>query len=656
MNVFQTTLPTAASIQFGASFAPIKPSPNFYHVLHTQEPDTRSIAERRLQDFKHIFESPTLTAKFNEFLNTIFLQLNEQKFGALMTDILSKNLSYEATYQELFERIGEAKGGPLARVCAQLRSLKVLKETLGSQIQALLCPGAKAKGYAEIGYTGRLIHPIKSKIDLQGRKIVVNEAEKLTDYIEIGALRRPYDQFVKLNYAPLNEKIDQSLDLVVCPIGLHHIPEEQLPSFVKSINKILRPGGSFILRDHDARNRDLEAIASVVHSVFNAATGETLTAEMGEERNFRSLNHWVNLLENNGFQLESTPQLTEGDPTENALMRFRKKSQVPSLSAFERDLNMSQAGYERGQERTYLTTLEWHLVATAKEYADFIKTNAVHQFPFFKHIKVLWNVFFDSSREAIKASGFKHAVQSEGMLMSLFMVMTTSIELAFRGMAFAPLALVSGKKAKAGVHERLAHVSNDYAEFIKTVPFYEFPFFQKMRQMWRGMQEGGNPLLNFYMAAMTTVEFIAKGVFSMPLNATYKDSETGRIQLIVKDPYHKVEQLKDDRIKMVKQDDTGQLKAIDVPRYLQFKEILSKLSQANIAIASIAGQKKIQLKVKVNASSTTHVKYCQKLSEVPILTESTHKYVRLNVDVSKLSCVIRNLEEQGAEISYAHDF
>src|SRR5262245_2301895 len=39
------------------------------------------IGARRLEDLKRVFDSPELTAKFNDFLKNIFMQLDVDKFG-----------------------------------------------------------------------------------------------------------------------------------------------------------------------------------------------------------------------------------------------------------------------------------------------------------------------------------------------------------------------------------------------------------------------------------------------------------------------------------------------------------------------------------------------------------------------------------------------
>lgn len=625
---------------------------------------------QRLADFKRVFTSDVLKGEFNQFLNNIFMQLDEKKFHILIIDILNKGLSYEETYQELLKRIGEAKKGTLGTAVAQLHSLKVLKETLVGQVSNLLGQGVSVKGYCEIGYTGRLIRQMQKQaaMNLTGKKIVVNDKEKLTDYIEAG-FPRPYHQFVSLNdYAPLTGSIDKSsLELVTMPIGLHHVSEDKLPTFLKSIHDVLVPGGSFLLRDHDVKNPDLDALVNVVHSVFNAATGETVDTETTELRNFTSLDHWTQILEDHGFErTASAPQIQDGDPTENALLRFVKKASNSdeALPAMETYLRMSESGYERAQGQTYLTSIEWHIVAFAKEYATFVAKKPAHEFPFFKHIAVLWDLFATSCCTAIKSDGIGAVLSSEYMLMNLFMLITTTLELAYKGTAALPLALMRrGVKNDNDLTtaQSMARTANQYADFITAIPFYDFSYFQKIKELWSDFNKRspGHLIANTYILAVNTLFLAITGVTSAPLSWMYSGLEPGKIAMIVEDAQNIISDNAALGIKVLKEDKKNQLKAIEVPRYLKLTQLLQQFSKQNVKVASIAGQKKVQVKAKVSLQGQDPVAGlagCNRLGNIAIPTDLNHQYVRLDVEIAQLSNVIRDLKHKGAEITYVHDF
>jgi hypothetical protein len=87
---------------------------------------------------------------------------------------------------------------------------------------------------------------------------------------------------------------------------------------------VLRPGGLFVLRDHDVPDAAMERFVALVHTVFNLGTGARWAENAAEPRYFNSLAHWVALLEQAGFVDSGARLLQPNDPSANTLMAFRK--------------------------------------------------------------------------------------------------------------------------------------------------------------------------------------------------------------------------------------------------------------------------------------------------------------------------------------------
>jgi SAM-dependent methyltransferase/UDP-N-acetylenolpyruvoylglucosamine reductase len=270
-----------------------------------------------------------------DFLNNVFMALDERKFFMLVDSILENpHLNDEQIYEILYSRIGEAKPNILSYVQQTLASLRSLKEDLGD-LTTLLVGTQKINGYVEIGYPGRMIRPLKDRLKLKAPLYVIHDKESLSDYVEAG-FPLPYNQFIPLNdYAPISENDlpGNCVDLVCLYIGLHHVPEEKIDPFIASIKRILRPGGTFILMEHDARTKELKNLADAVHTIFNAATGVSPELNRQEIRNFHSLQYWIERLEYHGFgRCTHDPLIRKGDSTLNSLIRFIKPSAYADVS------------------------------------------------------------------------------------------------------------------------------------------------------------------------------------------------------------------------------------------------------------------------------------------------------------------------------------
>jgi len=170
------------------------------------------------------------------------------------------------------------------------------------------------------------VRTLKKHLKLSGNVTLVHDREPgytLPDIVERGQLFRP-GSFVPLNgYAPLDLP-EQSADLVSCFAGLHHMEPEKLEPFLDSIASVLRPGGYFVVRDHDVRDKAMHQFVSLAHCVFNAGLGESWATNESELRFFDSVDEWIRRIEAAGFEHTGERLVQDGDPSDNVLMAFRR--------------------------------------------------------------------------------------------------------------------------------------------------------------------------------------------------------------------------------------------------------------------------------------------------------------------------------------------
>ena len=118
---------------------------------------------------------------------------------------------------------------------------------------------------------------------------------------------------------------DESIEVITCYIGLHHCPNEKLDAYIKSLYRILKPGGIFIIREHDVTTPEMRIFASLVHTVFNLGTDETWEYNKNEYRKFMSVDEWASLFHKHGFKKTSEGILQDLDPSLNTLISFIKE-------------------------------------------------------------------------------------------------------------------------------------------------------------------------------------------------------------------------------------------------------------------------------------------------------------------------------------------
>lgn len=641
--------------------------------------------ENSFSSFRFVFDRQSgMRDEMKAFLNNIFMQLNDQKFFSLVDSILEdSSLDDQEIYQKLYRKIHFAKPNKIASLKHGLNALNSLKKDLSTQAHVLLQDKQEILGYVEIGYPGRLIRPLRKHLPIKGPIYVVNERESYSDYIESG-WPRPYDAFVSLrDYEPIpEEKIpSESVDLVACYIGLHHVQPEKLDGFVKSIYRILRPGGSFILMDHDAYDNNMIVLADVVHSVFNAATGVLPEDNQKEIRHFKPLQDWISYLEMQDFTYHPIGVLIRnGDPTLNSLVRFDKKESAVELvkANFEKEKL-----YTRPQMKTYLTGPEWQNVRAAKRYATFLETQPSYQFPFFEEIGGYWKVYGSSWEAARQESSFSDVVMSEYNLMNLFVGTSMTLEYGIKGILSVPLSLVDSLADTSSDRESLIQPERErikemqeYGEHIEHTPFYQYPFFQEIQHYWNSyaqywkdaQQERGliptifspKSAKCFLMGIGMTVENSVKGIVSAPLRGLFGSGELKEadcIHALVKDPNNQILFL-DERVNVVEDYQETYLKHLEIPRYMSFKEILMNLSKdPEISCVSIAGQSKIQVDTKRRINTPiVALPEMKKLYQIPAPSDTSHIYEAFEIKVEELLQALRTLQKLNIEVLLIHDF
>lgn len=277
-------------------------------------------------NFKAVYGSPEQKAAFLLFLQNVYNLYPEHKFHQLIDQASAAGQSDKEIYRLAQSRIGEIKPF-LGDVRYALPALARQKIEMAREILGLLGPSRTIRGYMEIGTTGRYISQFRPDLKISGDMVLLHTDQpgySPVDLAERGQLRK-IGRFVPLrDYAPVAaaDVADGSLDLVSNFIGFHHSPPANLDAFVRSLHRVLRPGGRLIVRDHDVDSAPMNRMVALAHDVFNMGLGAAWDVNQTEIRNFTSIAQLTAYLEERGFKSTRKLVYQPGDPTHNALMEF----------------------------------------------------------------------------------------------------------------------------------------------------------------------------------------------------------------------------------------------------------------------------------------------------------------------------------------------
>lgn len=277
-------------------------------------------------NFKAVYGNPEMRAAFLQFLTNVYNLFPEKRFHELIAQVSAEGDTDKAIYQLAQRRLGEIKPF-LGDVRYALPALARQKVEMAKEMLGLLGPARTVNGYMEIGTTGRYISQFRPDLELRGEIVLLHTDEpgySPVDLAERGQVRK-LGRFVSMNnYAPVASDAvgDASLDLVSNFIGFHHSPLPKLDGFVRSLHRVLRPGGRLVVRDHDVDSGNMNRMVALAHDVFNMGLGADWSVNQAELRHFTSIKQLVAYLDARGFKSTSKTVYQPGDPTHNALMEF----------------------------------------------------------------------------------------------------------------------------------------------------------------------------------------------------------------------------------------------------------------------------------------------------------------------------------------------
>ena len=279
-------------------------------------------------NFGFIYGSEQHKAEFYKFLSNVFHLYPEEKLHELISVSTSKHSADQDIYQFIQSNIDDIKPF-LAELSYAVPALIKQKQTMAEQALALLPEIKRIDGYLELGSNGRYLDALNSGFTIEGQKVFISERAptfSLADMISRGSISKAGD-YIDLNqYQPdiAASVAPNSLDMVTVFIGFHHCPKALRQAFISGLRDVLKPGGSLIVRDHNAHNEKMIRMVALAHDVFNAGTNESVDYNRQELRNFYSLEYLDTLLKGAGFKSDGRRLYQAGDPTMNALMLYTK--------------------------------------------------------------------------------------------------------------------------------------------------------------------------------------------------------------------------------------------------------------------------------------------------------------------------------------------
>jgi len=309
----------------------------------------KSVSTRRRNSLRKMMNCVrTRSAFFSEFMVNVFNIADEHRVESILSRCCwdPRLKTDDEIYPEFKRMIEESVNGNLAKVkkgWMQLKQLSNQKAEFTDEILKIMTRLGKLghiHDICTIGDRGKLVRSLQRRLNIRGKVYVIHEEPVAEDdvvaAVETSSISPVGDMFectfnaagCKFPFIP-----DQSSDLVTMMQGMHHLDPKYLTNFLREVERILRPGGIFLVREHDVDVTGLPII-DAAHIVFNALTGVSYRDERDEIRAFRSLDDWRKILKHcTALEHAMLFEVQDEDPTFDVMMCFFKPPLHPRTAA-----------------------------------------------------------------------------------------------------------------------------------------------------------------------------------------------------------------------------------------------------------------------------------------------------------------------------------
>ncbi len=293
----------------------------------------------------------------------------------------------------------------------------------------------------------------------------------------------------------------------------------------------------------------------------------------------------------------------------------------------------AQESYRRPADQTYLTYPEWFLVFSPEEYATFLRDHPSYDFPYFGHIAQFWKGYKTMYDQTVK----HHYPFNTGYHVMVMVIGTsTTVEYTIKslyGNTIGRLAALTQTHGRTSEQEYGAKVAQEYVDFIKKRPWYEFDFGEKLIGLYRQNDFFGPDFIRkcerkFALSAEYGIKYLYAKLIGFLTDIGYEAPSMKTRVVMHKDRHEK-------EIKFL-------------PRYDAFKEHILAYAKSGYEFDEIAGNDaKTPILVSVVSSDKKSIETQQCLYTSAILSQPG--YYRCLFE-AKIGALGKRLREGGYEV------
>jgi hypothetical protein len=323
-------------------------------------------------------------------------------------------------------------------------------------------------------------------------------------------------------------------------------------------------------------------------------------------------------------------------------------------------------GMDRAEARTYLALPARLVIYSADERAEFLERRPPSGYPYFGATSQYWAGYNAAcevtSREHAFVAGDHVTLAAAGAAFSVEHLLTGVWEKTI-GRATEWLSSASSSWATAPPTPEDAfavRTASEYAAFIHKIPWYDFPFGDRLITLWNGSPMWGpNVIRKWDRRILLTAEYGLKGLAALIARqvASPQAADDGKASQLVFAAIDRApaSAFADERVREFKSMGPHAY-IVSLPPREGFTETVRLLQAKGVRFLSIAGNDDILLTALAPNALIDAVPSDRRVAALPLLTNPLRSRLALRVRVTALAEVLAWLSSRGASIEAIHDY
>lgn len=319
-------------------------------------------------------------------------------------------------------------------------------------------------------------------------------------------------------------------------------------------------------------------------------------------------------------------------------------------------LGITALGYRRPETNSYLSYPEWAIVYAYQDLAGVMRDKEEYGFDYLASIGGFWTSLCGVNRIASARGGSEFSEKAMLYVIGASFTAEMALKGAYETTLGRLTAWLRGPE-RTGEDLFARRVAEDYARFLQQVPWYDYPFGIRLRQLWREVPfTASSPVRAGERRLALTLEWSAKAAYAklIRLAASLAPAEL-RIGSVVRD-LDTSDVAADPRITVIRDLGEGGFTLIETPRYGEFTSIVAGLAGRGRQLVEIAGNRSVLATALVPARAEIDTPGAREIFSGAVQSRPGWRRLGLDVAVPQLTDLVRTLQAQGAVFEHVYDY